>query len=60
LLQQTDHRRGLSRSPRECYRCSLFGYKPLEKYTGYTLGGGLFGDFKGNIATGYKELETKK
>ena len=34
-------------------------YKLPEKYTGYTLGGGLFGGYKGNIATGYKELEKK-
>ena len=35
-------------------------YKIPEKYTGYTLGGNLFGGYKGNIQTAYKELDAKK
>jgi glyoxylase-like metal-dependent hydrolase (beta-lactamase superfamily II) len=37
-------------------------WKMPEKWAmkGYMAGGGLFGGYKGNIATGYKELDAKK
>jgi len=34
-------------------------YKIPEKYKGYALGGALFGGYKGNIQTAYKELDKK-
>jgi glyoxylase-like metal-dependent hydrolase (beta-lactamase superfamily II) len=34
-------------------------YKIPDKYTGYALGAALFGGYKGNIQTAYKELDAK-